>query len=242
LCGKNDNNNRWNEIAEKIKIIYDSANDYHPEYEGYAVGEEVKQADTILVGYPLQFQMKMSTRKNDLRIYENSTRKNGPAMTFSMFAVNYLDIEDYQHANTMLNKSFIPYIRKPFNIWSEVANNLDGATNFITGAGGFLQTIFNGFLGIRINADYLEIKNPQLPRNCNMLKISGFKYLKSKFEITVMEKMIKLKFLKLKDKLILVQRDGRTAIINENSICKRMEFLIKHQITKLSFNSFYSFR
>ena len=38
-------------------ILYDNISDYHPEYLGYKPGEIVKQADTILLGYPLQFPM-----------------------------------------------------------------------------------------------------------------------------------------------------------------------------------------
>lgn len=34
-------------------------------------GEEVKQADVILLGFPLMMSMPEDVRKNDLRIYEN---------------------------------------------------------------------------------------------------------------------------------------------------------------------------
>lgn len=34
-------------------------------------GEEVKQADVILLGFPLMMSMPEDVRKNDLQIYEN---------------------------------------------------------------------------------------------------------------------------------------------------------------------------
>lgn len=34
-------------------------------------GQEVKQADVILLGFPLMMSMPEDVRKNDLRIYEN---------------------------------------------------------------------------------------------------------------------------------------------------------------------------
>lgn len=34
-------------------------------------GEEVKQADVILLGFPLMMAMPGDVRRNDLRIYEN---------------------------------------------------------------------------------------------------------------------------------------------------------------------------
>lgn len=38
-------------------VVYDAVGDYHPQDKDYQPGEEVKQADTILLGYPLQFEM-----------------------------------------------------------------------------------------------------------------------------------------------------------------------------------------
>ena len=48
-----------------------------------------------------------------------------------------------------------------------------GATNFITGSGGFLQTILNGYAGIKMFIDKLEIRNPRLPFKADKLAISG---------------------------------------------------------------------
>lgn len=220
LCGKNDSNDEWIDIAGKIKVLYDHELDYHPQFEGYQVGEEIKQADAVLVGYPLMFPMNHSTRVNDLKLYGNATRSSGPAMTSSMYAINYLDVNDEVNANEMLSESFKPHVRKPFNVWSEVVEGEEGATNFLTGAGGFLQTIFNGFLGIRLHSTYLEIRNPRLPLNCKSLRVSGLAYLKSKFELILMGDDKALKFVTLNDDLTLTIDDGERVHIVENCLCK----------------------
>jgi protein-glucosylgalactosylhydroxylysine glucosidase len=45
-------------IARSLRLLYDSQKDYHPQYEGYIDGEEIiKQADAVLLGFPLQFPM-----------------------------------------------------------------------------------------------------------------------------------------------------------------------------------------
>jgi protein-glucosylgalactosylhydroxylysine glucosidase len=44
-------------IATNLKILYDEKQDLHPQYEGFA-GQKIKQADVVLLGYPLQFPMK----------------------------------------------------------------------------------------------------------------------------------------------------------------------------------------
>lgn len=53
-----------------------------------------------------------------------------------------------------------------------------GATNFITGSGGFLQTILNGYAGIKMFIDRFEIRNPRLPFKADNLSIAGINYMK----------------------------------------------------------------
>jgi protein-glucosylgalactosylhydroxylysine glucosidase len=228
LCGKNDLNDEWNEIAEKIKVLYDPQLDYHPQYEGYKVGTENKQADTILIGFPLMFPMNHTTRLNDLKIYGNTTRSDGPAMTSSMMAINYLDVHDENKANEMLRQSYKPYVRQPFNVWNEVVEGEIGATNFITGAGGFLQTIFNGFMGIRVHWDRLEIKNSKLPDNCTAIKIAGFSYLNSKFELELGDDGKFIKFVELNDKLNMKMDDEEIMVIRAYVLCELVFEKIKY--------------
>ena len=228
LCGKNSSNDKWNEIAEKLQILYDSKYDYHPQFEGFDIGTEIKQADTVLIGYPLLFPMNRSTRLNDLKIYGSATRRSGPAMTSSMMAINYLDVENDVEANVMLRQSYKPFVRQPFNVWNEVVEGEIGATNFMTGAGGFLQTIFNGFLGIRVHLDRLQIENSKLPENCTSIKVGGFSYLNSKFELNLETQEKFLNFIELNDKLWL-KIDDEMKMINENEICELIFcWIIKH--------------
>lgn len=220
LCESNESHGRWEDIAANIKVLYDPMLDYHPQYEGYEAGTEIKQADTVLAGYPLNFPMNRSTRENDLKLYGNATSRSGPAMTFSMYAINYLDVNDEPKANEMLKKSFEPHVRRPFNVWSEVVEGEEGATNFITGAGGFLQTIFNGFLGIRLNLNSLEIRNPRLPETCERIFVKGFSYLNSRFELKLTATETLLTFFALNDELTMKLDDDEKALINENVSCK----------------------
>jgi protein-glucosylgalactosylhydroxylysine glucosidase len=232
LCGKNESNDKWNEIAEKLEILYDPQFDYHPQFEGFAIGTEIKQADAVLIGYPLQFPMNSSTRVNDLKIYGNATRRSGPAMTSSMMAINYLDVDNEAEANEMLRQSYKPFIRQPFNVWNEVVEGEIGATNFITGAGGFLQAIFNGFMGIRVHLDRLEINSPKLPESCSMIKVAGFSYLNSKFELKLEKHEKYLRFYELNDR-IEMKIDDSEKLISENELCE----LNREKIVKCFYRS-----
>ena len=63
-----------------------------------------------------------------------------------------------------------------FQVWNEVIAGADsGATNFLTGSGGFLQSIYNGYAGIKIYINRLEIANPRMPTTTTGLTISGSK-------------------------------------------------------------------
>lgn len=52
-----------------------------------------------------------------------------------------------------------------------------GATNFLTGSGGFLQSILNGYAGIRIFIGRMEINNPRIPAQTYRLSISGIHFI-----------------------------------------------------------------
>ncbi|KAM3920761.1 protein-glucosylgalactosylhydroxylysine glucosidase isoform 2-T2 [Leptodactylus fuscus] len=81
----------WNEVASKIKVPFDPENNYHPEYDGYQIGDKVKQADVVLLGYPLMFPMSQRHRRNDLHIYEMVTDPDGPAMTNKKVSIERLE-------------------------------------------------------------------------------------------------------------------------------------------------------
>lgn len=43
-------------IAKSLKLLYDEERDFHPQFENYNY-ETIKQADVVLLGFPLQFPM-----------------------------------------------------------------------------------------------------------------------------------------------------------------------------------------
>ncbi|CAG0885595.1 unnamed protein product [Darwinula stevensoni] len=159
-------------IARRLKLPYDPEMDYHPEYDGYPLGEEIKQADVILMGYPLMYPMSASTRRNDLELYEDAVRDDGPAMTWSMHSIGWLDVGELDRANGMLEESFLPYYREPFKVWTEMRVGI-GAMNFITGMGGFLQGILFGFGGLRLTLADLSVQRSALPLDATSMAFRG---------------------------------------------------------------------
>ena len=66
--------------------------------------------------------------------------------------------------------------------------------NFITGAGGFLQSLIYGYAGIRILPYYMKISpvNSNLPPNTDRLILKGLNYLSTVFDLVITEEDILL--------------------------------------------------
>ena len=126
----------------------------------------MKQADTILLGFPLQFPMNASVRRNDLDVYAKVTDPKGPAMTWGMFAVNYGRLGAAATADSFFQRGWISNILGGFYLWHEVAGG-GGASNFITGAGGFIQSVYALYGGMELVNGTLRFVTPRVPPTCS---------------------------------------------------------------------------
>lgn len=165
--------NQWLEIADKIKVPFDPEQNFHPEFDGYEPGEEVKQADVVLLGYPVPLPLSPDIRRKNLEIYEAVTSPKGPAMTWSMFAVGWMELKDPSRAQTLLNRSFTN-VTEPFKVWTENADG-SGAVNFLTGMGGFLQATLFGCTGFRVTEAGVTF-DPLCPVGIYGVCVSGIFY------------------------------------------------------------------
>ncbi|NXJ77509.1 PGGHG glucosidase, partial [Trogon melanurus] len=184
----------WVDCAQKVKVPFDAEKKYHPEYDGYSPGEPVKQADVVLLGFPLMYPMSPEVRRKDLEMYEPVTELDGPAMSWSMFAVGWLELKEVQRAQSQLSKCF-SNITEPFKIWVENSDG-SGAVNFLTGMGGFLQAVLFGYTGFRITRSSLRF-DPAFPDNVNKLKVNGVSYLGNKLKFTITKERIRIKVIEL---------------------------------------------
>ncbi|XP_037694720.1 protein-glucosylgalactosylhydroxylysine glucosidase isoform X4 [Choloepus didactylus] len=165
---------QWLAVAEKIKVPFDAKQNFHPEFDGYELGEAVKQADVILLGYPVRFPLSPDVRRKNLEVYEAVTSPQGPAMTWSMFAVGWMELKDPQRAWGLLQRSFAN-VSEPFKVWTENADG-SGAVNFLTGMGGFLQAALFGLTGFRITRRGMTF-DPMCPAGVSAVRAWGVSYL-----------------------------------------------------------------
>lgn len=106
-------------------------------------------------------------------------------MTWAMHTIGFLDIQDQREAELAFKRSTDLYTREPFKVWSEVPPGQPGATNFITGAGGFLQSVINGYGGIRLHFDRLTITNFFPTPQASALEFKGITYLSNRFKLRI---------------------------------------------------------
>ncbi|XP_019617220.1 PREDICTED: acid trehalase-like protein 1 [Branchiostoma belcheri] len=176
LLGKTTPSN-WTDIVNNMYVPFDQKLQYHPEYEGYTTNIQIKQADVILLGYPLLYNMSEQVYRNDLTIYERVTDVKGPAMTWGIFATGWLQLGNITKANSLFARNY-KNIQEPFKVWTETSFGA-GAVNFMTGMGGFLQAVMNGYGGIRLRENQLDY-HPTIPEHTTNFNIIGLDYRRNK--------------------------------------------------------------
>lgn len=159
----------WEKIAAGLRIPK-FENGVTMEYEGYN-GQRIKQADANLLVYPLNLITRPEDIRKDLEYYEDKIDKGGPAMSFSVLALQYARLGEADKAYDLFVQSFRPNQLPPFGVLSEGA----GGTNpyFATGAGGLLQAVINGFCGLEITDDGIKQLASKLPKHWKKITVTG---------------------------------------------------------------------
>eukprot|EP00854_Cymbomonas_tetramitiformis_P007744 gene7744-9210_t len=188
---------RWTEFSEKVLIATENIgteDEFHPEYRGYPhgnrwMGGKVKQADAVLLGFPLDWRtLSAKVRRNDLLKYEPVYDPKGPAMTASMHTVGWLELNETARADQWFQSSQ-GNMQPPFAVWTESKEVLqhkslrdEGCYNFLTGAGGFIQSVVYGYGGLRYRKEGLYFK-PTLLEGASWLTFRGVNFRSGKYTI-----------------------------------------------------------
>lgn len=96
-----------------------------------ATDSPIKQADTIMLTYPLNWNVSGDIMKNDLEMYETVTNDRSPAMTWSWFTIGWKWVNDKNKMNSYFLKSYQDYLIQPFKVsCSIVAKSFPSHNNF----------------------------------------------------------------------------------------------------------------
>ncbi|KAH8906678.1 glycoside hydrolase family 65 protein [Coniochaeta sp. PMI_546] len=190
----------WTEIAQKMYIPYNKEEEIIIEFDGMDGTWEVKQASVGLINYPLGFQLSEKQARNDVAYYSSVNTADGPAMTWSIYAISEAQLQQKGcAAYTYLQRSSEPYIRQPFFQFSETLSDteLPGVSNpafifglnpafpFLTGAGGFLQVCTHGLTGMRPDLDAFTLDPMLPPQLAGGVLIKGMKWQCAVFDVSI---------------------------------------------------------
>ncbi len=173
--------NEWKTIADKMFFPFDKVGQKYLEFEDYA-GQRIKQADTNLLTYPLEFPMSEDVKANDLDYYTKVFDVNGPAMSSSIYSIVSAELGRREGAYEYYVRSYKPNVKLPFYAFSETPINNNFC--FLTGIGGSLQSLIYGFTGLRIHKKGLAF-TPFLPEEWDQLKLKNFKFRGASYDIVV---------------------------------------------------------
>lgn len=160
----------WREIGENIRVLQ-FENGVTREHSTYK-GEMIKQADANLLAYPLGLITDEYRQRQDLEYYaERIDQKDGPAMSYSVYCVQYARIGEADKAYEMFRRCYEPNLRKPFGVISETPTSNN--PYFMTGAGGLLQAVLNGFCGLQITDEGIVQLPSVLPSHWKRVTVTG---------------------------------------------------------------------
>ena len=160
----------WREIGENIRILQ-FENGVTREHSTYK-GEMIKQADANLLAYPLGVITDEYRQRQDLEYYaERIDQKDGPAMSYSVYCVQYARMGEADKAYEIFRRCYAPNLKKPFGVISETPTSNN--PYFMTGAGGLLQAVLNGFCGLQITDEGIVQLPSALPSHWKRVTVTG---------------------------------------------------------------------
>ncbi len=185
----------WTAKANGLRIPFDAGRQLFLQYDGFDDTRQIKQADTVLLIYPLEWPMTNEAASNTLDYYAERSDPDGPAMTDAMHAVDSAQIGEPGCAtNTYLNRSIRPFVRDPFAQFVEARGDKAGAQdplagspayNFLTGAGGFQQVFLYGLTGFRWRADHVYLDPMLPPQLSGGVTLTGMKWRGRTFDVKI---------------------------------------------------------
>ncbi|MFB7549243.1 discoidin domain-containing protein [Streptomyces sp. NPDC056154] len=184
----------WTRVADGLRIPYDPERKLFLQYAGYN-GSTIKQADAVLLIYPLEWPMEPGAAAATLDYYAVRTDPDGPAMTDSVHAIDAAAIGEAGCVTyTYLQRSVRPFMRGPFALFSEARGAKSGAQDqlsgrpaddFLTGKGGFLQVFTHGLTGLRLREDGVRL-DPLLPPQLGKgVTLTGLRYRGRTYDVAI---------------------------------------------------------
>jgi trehalose/maltose hydrolase-like predicted phosphorylase len=190
---------RWNTIADNLSFPTDKPRGIPAEHDAPMTDRfSAKQADTLLLIYPLDKPFDPQTAGKMLDFYSAHTIKNGPAMTASMQAIVAAKLGRGQESLDQFHDSYRPFERGPWDAFSE--KRTSNRVYFCTGMGGCLQSVLYGFAGLQVAEAEQKVSgttiasdggitlyaDPHLPPGWGGLTLKGIRFHGKSYDVAIM--------------------------------------------------------
>jgi trehalose/maltose hydrolase-like predicted phosphorylase len=177
----------WSKVAAGLRktMPFNSSKQIYEEFDGYN-GDQIKQADVVMLTYPLRFPISKKVALNDLQYYAPRTNPKGPAMTDAIHSIDAstLNASGCSAYHYMVG-SYKPFLRGPFDQFAETRRgNPETAFNFLTGVGGFLQVFQYGFSGLRFGTRSIHLA-PSLPQQLRGITLNHLRWHGRAFTVAI---------------------------------------------------------
>jgi len=168
-----------NAVAEKnLELAIAAARELHtePHAKWQEVAEKmyVPESDSALLWFPLDRSYSTQQTRQAIRAFlpEVERHRTGAMMGVEFYPILAAELSDRPLIGRLLDPLSTPYLRPPFQVIAETPDNQN--TNFITGAGAFLQEFVFGYTCLRFGESGLERKfHPTLPPGIHRLTLKN---------------------------------------------------------------------
>ncbi|CAF1032489.1 unnamed protein product [Didymodactylos carnosus] len=158
----------WIEIANGIRIGFNSTTQTHIQWDGALPPDPhhyVCPEDVLYLTYPMNFNITPEIVRNDAEKFVPITCKENAGMTAPIHNIVWLMLNESFKAEGEFNRSLQActygefHVRNEVDIHSDIIGGHGFNSHFLTGDGGFLQAVINGYAGLRFEANRL-VFNP----------------------------------------------------------------------------------
>jgi hypothetical protein len=180
----------WEAVGSNLVILYNATHQHHDQFTSaacpdgwggshYSPTHSVCPTDVEHLTYPLGDFLNTSAAdtRADADLFIPLTCRENAGMTTPIHTIIWSQLGERALAQAEFNRSMHAACYGPFNVRNEVDKHADivGAhydnTHFLTGDGGFLQALINGFGGLRVTIEGLRLLSPSLPESVGVLAL-----------------------------------------------------------------------
>ena len=179
---------RWADIAAKLYLPFSASGQHHLDMDE-SVPHDPRDSDLAFLAFPsLDLPMSAPVRRNDYAIVASRMdRSTGIPTTMGLapVAIAAAAAGDLAEATRWVERNAATDMFKPpFNVRPETASNNTGY--FVTGSGGFLQSLIYGLTGLRIEPDGLvQAYPPQLPSAWKSMTLKDITFRGKHYDVTI---------------------------------------------------------